>query len=540
MTGSDKIAAAGRPMAAGRHGVAATPHVLASAAAIEALKAGGNAVDAAVTAAAVAAVVQPFTSGLGGGGWATVHIAATGTTEVLEFHGRIPAATDAARFVADRDGLVDGPRLEADGRGLLGSLVPGVVAGWAALLQRHGSLPLAAAIAPAIRHAADGFAVSPLLHATIAANRDRLRRWPSSARTFLRDDRAPAAGATLVQPELAATLSRIACNGADELRTGATARALADFYHANGGALGRDDLADYVPTWHAPLSATFRGYTIQAAPAPCGDLSFVQGMKLLETYAPFVDFLDPDYVHVSIESAKLVQRDRARWVGDRASPATLARLLEPTYIAELHARIGVRARTGEPDPPSPDHTITLAVADDEGNAVHLMQTVGVPFGTGAVAGDTGIVTNSSLYFAHVDPTRPNGIVPGRRLEQNPCVIMLFDDARRLRLAVGSPGGKTRVETVRQMVANVVDFGMTIQQAVDAPRFLSAPDGRAVELEPGIAARRPDLAAALAARGHVTRPPARRLGSGQGIAIDGATGLRSGGADWRQEAAALAY
>jgi gamma-glutamyltranspeptidase/glutathione hydrolase len=263
------------------------------------------------------------------------------------------------------------------------------------------------------------------------------------------------------------------------------------------------------------------------------------GMKLLELFPRGDHFLDPAYVYASIETAKLVRRDRARHLGDGAAPETLMRLLSPDYLSTQRELIGASARIVEPDDPAPDHTITLTVVDGSGNAVHLMQTVGVAFGTGAVADDTGIVTNGSLYFGHVDPQRPNGIVPGRRLEQNPCVIMLFDAAARLRLLVGSPGGKTRVETVRQMVANVVDFGMNIQEAVDAPRFLSQPDGRTVELEQAIAALNPDLADALTRRGHTVLLTDRRLGTGQGIVIDARSGARMAGADWRQEAIALA-
>ena len=159
---------------------------------------------------------------------------------------------------------------------------------------------------------------------------------------------------------------------------------------------------------------------------------------------------------------------------------------------------------------------------------------------GAVADETGIIPNTSLYFADADPALPNGVAPGKRLEQNPAVMMAFDDNGRLAFITGTPGGKTRVETVRQMVVNIVDFGMDIQQAVDAPRFLSAPDGITAEIEESLALRAPYLIAELKRRGHRVDITSRRFGTGQAVMIDAATGTRMGGADWRQESIALAY
>jgi gamma-glutamyltranspeptidase/glutathione hydrolase len=530
-----------RPVAMGRNGVASTPHGLASEAAIDVMRRGGNAVDAAVTAAAVCAVVQPFSSGIGGLGWATVHDAASGSVEVLEFHGRVPEGTHAGLFAAGPDGLIEGKELEARGKGLLGSLVPGALAGWDELLRAKGTLTLAEALAPAIQIAADGFPVSTLLHRTIREESERLLRWPASARLFFGDGRPLAPGAILRQPELAATLRRIAGEGIGVFYDGPIGQSLARFYQENGGALSVRDLVDYRPNWRPALTGTYRDYTIKAAPAPLGDLSFLQGLGILERLPRFAGPLDADYVHASLESAKLVRADRGRYLGDTGAPAeAFAHLIAPAYLDALAARVGTRARIAPPEPPGPPHTITLAVIDKAGNAVHLMQTVGYPFGTGAVDGETGIIPNSSLYFADADPARPNGVAPGKRLEQNPAVMMAFGREGGLAFIVGSPGGKTRVETVRQMLVNIVDFGMNIQQAVDAPRFLSAPDGVTAELEEGMTRLAPGLPARLEARGHRVATVARRFGTGQAVMIDPATGARMGGADWRQESVAMAY
>lgn len=530
-----------RPIAMGRTGCASTPHPLASEAAITVMRNGGNAVDAAVTAAAVCAVVQPFTSGIGGLGWASVYDRMSGAVEVLEFHGRIPAGTRSDLFSPGPDGTIDWMALEEQGRGLCGSLVPGLLAGWDELLRAKGTLSLADAIAPAIRLARDGFPVSTLLHESIVETMPRMRRWPGSQGIFLRNGAAYRPGEVLVQADLAATLERIATSGIGVFYDGPVGRRLVRFYQENGGTLSEADLASYHPRWHAPLVGSFRGHTIKAAPAPLGDLSFLQGLALHERCPRFAGPFDADYVHASLESAKLVREDRARYLGDTgASPESFEHLLGPGYLDARASLIGPAARQPAPQSPGPPHTITLAVVDGAGNAVHLMQTVGLLFGTGAVADGTGIVTNGSLYFADADPCAPNGIVPGRRVEQNPVVMMVFDPSGRLFLVAGSPGGKTRVETVRQMLVNIVDFGMNVQQAVDAPRFLSAPDNRTAELEQELDRMAPALKHELERRGHRVVVAPRRFGTGQAIMVDPATGTRMGGADWRAESVALAY
>lgn len=520
----------------GHNGCVSTPHRLASEAALDVLRQGGNAIDAAVVAATVSTVVQPFSSGVGGGGWATVH-RGDGFTEVLEFHGRIPRATTSDMFTPDSQGLIDGPALEASGRGLLGSLVPGAPAGWEELLRRHGTWTLEAALQPAIELAANGFEVSDVLNATMAQAEAKLAAWPSSRALFLRDGAAHPVGATLRQPDIAATLRTLAVDGAAALYEGELGRRVAQFYQHNRGTLTSDDLATYQPRWSAPLRGTFRGHTVLCAPAPLGDLAFVQGLHILDALSPFVGPTDPDYVHTSLESAKLVRRDRDRYLGESPDAATgFDWLVAPPYVGDLVARIGPGADRDAPSAPSPSHTITLVTADRDGNAVHLMQTVGAPFGTGAVVDGTGIVTNSSMYFAHVDPTLPNGVVGGRRLEQNPVVAMVLDPAGSLRLVVGSPGGKTRVETVRQMIVNVLDYGMDVQSAVDFPRFLS--EGPTALLESELVDQAPQLAAELAARGHQVSVTDDAMGTGQGV--EWVAGELVGGADRRMESVALAW
>jgi gamma-glutamyltranspeptidase / glutathione hydrolase len=529
-----------RPMAMGRRGAVATPHLLASQAALDVLRDGGNAVDAAVAAAVVCTVVQPFSSSIGGLGWATVYDAQSGTTEVLQFHGSVPSGIDPSVFRRDAAGLVDWRLLEAEGRALLGSLTPGLVPGWQELLLTKGTWSLRRILERPIALAMEGFAVSEALHDAVMLSAERLRRWPSSAATFLPHGDPPAVGDRLVQLDLGATLQRIADNGAAEMVEGRTAQIMVAFYREHGGVLSASDLSVYRPTWHPPLVASYGDHVLHATPAPFGDVSFVAGLKLLEELGPFAGAADPGYIHASVEAAKLVAAERARYLGEGADSASVAWLLSPEHLRSQRAKIGPRAAPAAASGRGPEDTITLVVVDEAGNAVHLMQTVGNLFGTGAVVDSAGFFANSSMYFVYVDHDGLNRIVPGGKVEQNPCLGMLFDADGHLRLVAGSPGGKTRVETVRQMIVNVVDFGMNVQQAVDAPRFLTSADGRFVDFESRYGSIDAELIAQLEARGHQVRSVAENFGVGAAVAIQPGSSTRMAAADWRLESVALAY
>ena len=529
-----------RPMAMGRSGAVSAPHLLAAEAAIEVLKAGGNAVDGAVAAAAVSTVVQPFSSSVGGVGWANVYERATERTEVLQFHGTVPASLDPATFKAGPSGLVDWEALEAQGAALLGSLVPGVVAGWAELLARKGRWPLARALEKATSLAFEGFPVSEWLHQVLEQNMAKLRRWPASARIFLPGDRLLRPGERLVQVELGSTLERIADNGPEEVITGSTGEALADFYRDHGGALKPADLAAYSPTWHQPLVTAYRGHIVRAAPAPLGDVSFISGLKLLEALPAYRGAHDPDYMWASVESAKIVNAERRRFLGPRSGTAVIDRLLGAEHVRALSEQICSGASGIHICPRADEHTITLAVIDEDGNAANIMQTVGTFFGAGAVVEGTGVLANSCLYFAYAGNCEANRVVPGQGIEQNPCLATVFDHDGNLELVVGSPGGRTRVETVRQMLVNVVDFGMNIQQAVDCPRFLGGADGESVDFEQRYGPLPAELRAALEARGYSVRLTDEAFGSGQAVAVDPVSQTRMAAADWRRESVALAY
>lgn len=524
----------------GRHGAASTPHLLATQAAIEVMKTGGNAVDAAVAAAAVCAVVQPSSSSIGGVGWATVYDASSRSVDVLKFQGAVPATLDPSVFRPDAAGILDWATLEADAPSLLGTLSPGVIPGYQALLEKHGSWTLGDALGSAIAIARQGFPVSRLLHDMATASLRRLQRWPESAARFLPGGDPPEIGALLVQADLAETLDRIARNGAAEVIDGETAQAVADYYASHGGALSAADLASTPVEWDRPLALTYHGYSIYAASAPLGDVSFLAGLGVLERLGPFDGPTDPKYIHASVESAKLIRTERIRYLGADADPSVIDWLMSAAHLNDVAAMVGATVSHDHVAPIPQENTITLTVVDERGNAVHLMQTVGTLFGTAAIVPGTGFFNNSSGYFAYVGGQGANRMIPGLGLEQNPCLNIVLDRDARLRMIVGSPGGKTRVETVRQMLVNVLDFGMNLQQAVDAPRFLASTDSRSIEFEAMYGALDPKLIASLESLGHRVQTVARNFGTGQGVAIDPTSQARIAAADWRVEAVALAY
>jgi gamma-glutamyltranspeptidase/glutathione hydrolase len=527
-------------MALGSTGAVSTPHALASDAALATLEAGGNAVDAAVAAAAVATVVQPWSSSIGGVGWCSVFDATTGTADVLDYHGIVPPGLDPGVLPAGDGGMVDWPRLEGQHGSLLGSLVPGTVPGWEELIRRRGRWPFRRVLEPAIAVAAEGFPVSEALHAMVVANQERLARWPQSARLYLPAGRPCRIGERLVQTDLAHTLERVAANGADELRSGRTAAVIAGFYADHGGAVSAGDLAAYTPSWCPALVVPFRDHLVLCAPGSLGDVGFALGLRLLDAFPPCTSPSDPAYVHLSVESARLVADQRERLLGPMSPPDIADTLLSTPNLATLKRSIGERAWPGRGPGRTPEDTITLAVVDGEGTAVNLMQTVGTYFGSAAIAGDTGVLLNTSLYFGTPLNQWANGIVPGHGIEQNPCLATVLDATGSLRLVVGSPGGRTRVETVRQMIANVIDFGLNVQQAVDAPRFLAHPAGVGIDFERRYGPIEAGLRSRLEALGHVVRDHGDAAGSGQAVAVDPTTRVRMAAADWRRESVARAY
>lgn len=552
------LAATAAPVASTR-GIAATAHPAATQAAVDALAEGGSAADAAAAAAFVLAVVEPFSSGLGGGGFALVRH--DGALTFLDFREVAPAA--ATPFMFLRDGVAD-PALSRDGA--LSVAVPGAVAGYVALHARFGRLPRARVLAPAIRLAKQGFPVDERFRGAVAFRLAVLRRDPEAARLFLTaEGEVPPPGAPIVQRELATTLEAIARSGAPGFYAGPVAERLAADLAARGGLVTRADLAAYRVRERAPLVGRYRDHLVVTAPLPsAGGAVVLTVLGFLQSLPPTTPHRDPARLHLYAEACRQAFADRAL-LGDPAFvPDPTSALLAPARLAALAAAVPARARASgsivpgagttlaAPTPPAAagsDHTTHLSVVDAEGNAVALTSTVNWSFGAGIVAKGAGVVWNDELddFAAASGASNAFGLVgaganlpaPGKIPLSSMAPTMVFDGpapGAKLRLVLGSPGGPRIPTTIVQAIVAHLDHGADVRTALALPRLhhQHLPDRLSVEpfgLDPLTAAE-------LRLRGHelLEQEP---WSNATAIAIDPVTGLRTAAADPRGVGTALA-
>jgi gamma-glutamyltranspeptidase/glutathione hydrolase len=525
-----------RPDVGGIEAAVTSDHVLASAAGMEVLKRGGNAVDAAVTMAGVLAVVRPHMNGVGGDNFMLIRLAKTGEIVALNGSGRAGSKATPAFFRAK--GLDAVP-----GTGILSVSVPGAVAGWSDALARYGTITLAQALQPAIRYAERGFPVSPRLNADINESKRKVAADPELARIFLPNGEAPPIGSLLTQPELARTLRAIAASGPDYVYKGALARAIAQFMAKEGGLVTAQDLAKHRSTWEKPISSTYLGNHVIAFPPNTQGVTLLEALNIAEASE-----LKPmgrnsaDYIHALVEGAKLAYADRDKYVADPAFvQVPVEKLISKDYAADLARRLRDKLKANDgssnADRDGTGDTIFLGVVDKNGNAVSMIQSLFAAFGSGRMVPGTGVTLHNrgSLYV--LDTTHAQVIAPGKRPFHTLCPAMVLRPDRSLLMVVGTPGGDGQPQTLVQVITNVLQFGLTPQQAVEAARFRWY--GRArLGVEPGIPAEVRD---ALSKRGHEVRvqEPSEEFGGAQVILVT-PTGARIAGADPRREAYAIAW
>jgi gamma-glutamyltranspeptidase/glutathione hydrolase len=549
----------------GRRGVVAAAHPLAAMAGIEVLLQGGSAIDAALATSFALHVVEPYMSSPGG--VATLLALHRGRREAAVSAGRMPAAADASRVTAED--LKAGPRSIG---------VPGLVAATLGLHERYGKMPRAAAMAPAIRLAEEGFPLTVKNVEFFRKARPQLAHSAEAERTFLVGGEVPRVGTVLVQKDLGATLRQLAEGGVEAFYRGPIARAIARTMEAHGGWITEADLAAYQPTWGAPLGIAFRGHEVCVPPPPTNALQSIPTLHLLEGFdLRGMGHNSVEYLHHFIEAAKVASADR---VGlDVLHPdAPIAGLISPRYAAHRRALIDPRRAgvsggerwsaerlageilPGRPSdfvvagpgataaawPPGsgadrPDfakeHTTHFAVADGDGTVVTVTQTLGSPFGSGVMVPGTGMLLNNLLMWADLEPGSPAALRGGAPMQTRMAPTQVFRDGTFL-LSIGTPGSYGILQTTPQMLLNVVEFGMTVQEAIEAPRVRAYRD-RLVDVEGRIPASVRD---GLAAHGHqvnVIEDWSWVVGGGQGIRRDPESGALQGGADPRRDGYALA-
>ncbi|HUU34175.1 MAG TPA: gamma-glutamyltransferase [Vicinamibacterales bacterium] len=533
-----------RSPAVGRRGMIATSQSLASAAGLRVLQNGGNAIDAAVTAAGVLAVIEPSMNGIGGDLFAIVYDASSDTLHGLDASGRAPAAATPEEFA--RRGLTEVP---ADGP--LSVDVPGVVSGWHALLTRFGTISMAQALGPAIDYARDGFPVAELMADEWRGAVAKLSADAAAMATFLPHGHPPAMGEMIANPRLATSLELIARDGHEAFYLGPVAAAIAADMQARGGLLTAHDLAGHTVDWVDPISTNYRGYDVHEMPPSTQGFVALEMLNILEGFdVQAMGHNSADYLHAVSEAKKIAFADRGAYLADRAfvpAPA-LAALLSKGYAERRRhdidmTRAGVyRAGTvpgaaaAPPDFAGRDRgdTIYLTAADSAGNVISFIQSLFATFGAGIVAGDTGITLSNRASGFVLTPGHPNQIGPRKRPLHTLVPAMVTRDGRPW-LSFGVMGGDNQAQAHAQIVMNAVDFGMHVQAAGEAARMRHM--GADLALESGIG---PDVRAALEARGHRLRDGRAQMGGYQGIMIDTATGVLLGGSDLRKDGLAIGW
>lgn len=532
--------------AQGTRGVVASAHPAASAAGIAILERGGNAIDAAVATAYALSVVEPFSAGIGGGGFLLTYDPATRKSTVIDYREVAPRKAQRDMFLVD--GKVD-PRRSLDG--IYAVAVPGMVPGLAEAQQHFGKLKLKDVLAPAIELAERGFLVYENFHEASEHRKDTLRAYPESARTFLKDGEPYPIGERLRQPVLAATLKELARVGPKLFTTGRVAQAIVKESERLGGLLTLEDLAKFKVRIREPLVGDYRGYTIITMPPPSsGGTHLLQMLELLELERAKVgrkDDLGVGDVHYLTEIMRRAYADRAEYMGDPAFVRVPVNgLLSPKYLETRFATIDPKKATPSQGVPAgvveSDETTHLTVIDTDGRVVSLTQTVNTGFGSGVVVPGVGIVLNNEMDDFAAAPGVPNafGLVGGEANSVQPGKIPLSSMTPtivlkdgQVRLAVGAPGGSTIITTVLQVVLHVLDRHLPVAEAVAAPRIHMQWQPDELRIEAG--ALSPEVVKGLEQQGHkvVTRGT---WGNATAIEVT-SSGLRVGVADPRGDGAA---
>ncbi len=512
------------PLAQSRlDGVVVSDHDAAVRAGMGILEQGGNAVDAAVAAAFALAVVDPASSGLGGGGVMVLYQSKENKAHALDFAPVSPAAgLYRKEDGVDRDALASGP---------LSVAVPGTVAGLVDALERFGALPLETVLAPAVRHAAEGFPVTPRLRRTIRENLAVLLRRADLAGVFLNASGAPhEVGETIRQPELAESLEAIARDGAAAFYEGAVGRSIASRMADDGGAVTLDDLHSYRPVWRQPVIGSYRGRTVITAPPPSlGGLALVGLLNVMEGYGPDrFRHNSGAYLHLIAETAKAgavdlpespEEPDSGRAPVRRATSRERASAVR----RQIHMDLASPRMVREPTPRTGEAVDAIGVLDGDGNAVAMSLGMGNPFGAGMLARGTGVVLNNQMRGFSLPSgsgttagNAPNLLRPRQRPVNRMTPAILLRDHRPV-LVIGASGGSRTVGAVLQTILNVVDFRMPLAEAVAAARIHVPVDAPlAVDVEDGVG---DEAVASLRGKGHtVRRSP--RLGAVQAIRVEG--------------------
>lgn len=525
--------------ATGSRGMVVTNHPLASAAGAQMLLAGGNAIDAAVAALFALTVVEPMMVGILGGGVAHIRMA-DGRHTILDGLSTAPrrASADMYECLSDEIGRARDVRDRLNVVGPKAVAVPGALAGWCEALARFGTLPLAEVLQPAIALAERGFIATPYLSNCIAGVAADLARDPGLAKLLLPGGERLAPGTRLVQPDYAASLNLIARDGPAALYAGPLGKALAGFMAENGGLIDEDDLASYRVAERDPIRGSYRGYEIVGPPPPASSgVHVVQMLNILEGFdIGSLGFGSADAIHLLAEALKIAFADRAVATADPAFvKVPVERLTSKAYAEERRALIAMgeaKSWTAGLSGGESADTTHVTVADSHGNVISTTQTINGIFGACTQIPGTGMIANNYMFNFDPHPGRALSIAPGKRVFTSMAPMMALREGK-LTFALGLPGALRIFPSALQAIVNLIDHGMNLQEAVEAPRVWT--EGGPLELEEAIPEA---VAAELAARGHqVVRSP--RIAGGMNAIAFNSDGTLTGAACWRADGTPVA-
>lgn len=527
----------GQSVVRSEHAMVASSQPLASQVGLEVLKRGGNAVDASIAMAAMLNVTEPMMTGVGGDAFMLVYWSKTKELKGLNASGRAPRALSLDYFAGKK--IMKMPEF-----GMESITVPGAFDGWVTLLEKYGTMKLADLLEPAIETAENGFPVMEKTAEDWNAEITKLKKNPTAATNYLIDERAPRPGEIFRQPNLARTLRTLARDGRDAFYKGEIARAIVDYCEKNGGFISLADLAAQKSEWVDPISTTYRGYTVYEIPPNGQGLTALLTLNILEGFDLAALSKQPArYYHTLIEATKLAFADRNRYIADPAfSKVPVVELLSKDYAAKRRALINPNKALNSPPPGEINvgsDTTYFTVVDKDGNAVSFINSLFDAFGSGIVAGDTGIVLQNRGSAFSLDRAHANHLEPGKRPFHTIIPAMVFKDGK-LFMSFGVMGGGIQPQGHVQVLVNIIDLGMGLQQAIDAPRYRFM-NGKDVLLEDEIG---PTIISRLMALGHRRASPPgvlrSSMGGGQAIMIDAGNKTLMGASDPRKDGLAIGY
>ena len=522
----------GRSAVMATGGMVATSQPLAALAGVRIMMAGGNATDAAVATAAVLNVVEPMSTGIGGDAFAIVYDAKTKKLRGLNASGRSP-------YKMDLDSVRKMDLTEMPVTGILSVTVPGTIDGWEEILRECGTMSLGDVLQPAIRYAEEGFPVTEVIRDGWVEGLEKLESHPSAAANYLIEGKPPRVGELFCQPDLAVTLRSIAKKGREEFYRGEIARKIVKFSEEHEGFFSLKDFEDHSSTWVDTIKTDYRGYEVHELP-PNGQgiaaliaLNIVEGLDLAA-----MEHNSVEYLHTLIETKKLAFADRDKYVADpEFGEIPIDELLSKEYAKERAKCIKENASEGFEAGifPRDGDTVYLTAADKDGNVVSFINSLFNGFGSGMVVPGTGIMLQNRGALFSLDENHLNRLEPHKRPLHTIIPAMILKDGKPL-IGFGVMGGHMQPQGHLQFVANLVDFGMNVQEALEASRYCHF-SGREVGLEGGI----PDqVREGLRERGHIVLENLGAYGGGQAIMLDPESGVLTGGSDYRKDGCAIGY